>query len=93
MSTSTSNTSPEPTTAHEPALIRRPLDRCPSCRSWQLRPVVSLDDEAVHFLCGSCDRCWHVELGYVRRMQPGACNGCPQPERCAAVYRADHASG
>ena len=49
--------------SHEPTVIRRPLDRCPTCGSWQLRAVTH--DEGVRFLCGSCDRCWHVELGFV----------------------------
>ncbi|HEV7526282.1 MAG TPA: hypothetical protein VGP92_15020 [Acidimicrobiia bacterium] len=94
MSTSMSNTSfgqtpSDQTQSHEPALIRRPLDHCPKCRSWQLRPIVARDVEEVHFLCGSCSRCWHVELGFVRRVPPTACNGCPQAEHCAAVYDAD----
>ena len=76
-------------TDHEPALIRRPLDHCPKCGSWQLSPVVAVDTEEVHFLCGSCNRCWHVALGYVRRVHPGACGGCAQSERCAAVYAGD----
>jgi hypothetical protein len=75
-----------------PALIRRPLDHCPTCRSWQLSPVVALDAEEVHFLCGSCSRCWHVELGFVRRVPPTACDGCPQPEHCAAAYAKDLAA-
>jgi hypothetical protein len=46
----------------------------------------------VHFLCVDCSRCWHVALGYVQRMTPATCFGCPQPARCAAVYAADHPS-
>ena len=92
MSTSMENTSAGPAQHHEPAMIRRPLDNCPGCGSWQLSPVVDVDAGAVHFLCGSCNRCWHVELGYVRRVLPGACSGCPQPERCSATYAKDQAS-
>jgi len=95
MTTSMGNTSfgsaPSSAPSPEPAIIRRPLDHCPSCHSWQLRPVVAIDAEAVHFLCGSCNRCWHVELGFVRRVRPTACDGCPQRESCAAAYAADHA--
>jgi hypothetical protein len=76
----------------DPAIIRRPLDHCPECASRELEPVVDLHVEEVHFLCAACDRCWHVELGYVRRVQPIACHGCPQSERCAASYLRDHAS-
>ena len=92
MSTSMGNRAPGPATWDEPALIRRPLDHCPGCNSWQLRPVVSIDDESVHFLCGSCSRCWLVELGYVRRVAPATCDGCPQSDRCSAAYAHDHAS-
>ncbi len=89
MTTSMENTSGH-TQRREPTFIRRPLDHCPSCNSWQLQPVVAIDAEAVHFLCGSCMRCWHAELGFVRRVNPASCEGCPQPERCAAVYAHDH---
>lgn len=82
-------TSP-PARTPEPALIGRPLDNCPGCGSWQLQPVVDIDAEGVHFLCGSCSRCWHVELGYVRRVNPGDCDGCPQSALCSAVYVRDH---
>jgi hypothetical protein len=77
---------------HEPALLRRPLDNCPRCGSWQLQPVVDIDASGVHFLCGSCSRCWRVELGYVRRVPPTGCEGCPQQELCAASWAKDHAS-
>jgi hypothetical protein len=46
----------------------------------------------VHLLCRDCSRCWHVELGYVHRMTPAACLGCPERARCVAVYEADQAS-
>jgi hypothetical protein len=76
---------------HEPALLRRPLDNCPHCGSWQLQPVVDEDASGVHFLCGSCSRCWRVELGYVRRVAPTTCDGCPRNELCAQTWAKDHA--
>lgn len=76
--------------SHEPTVIRRPLDRCPTCGSWQLQAVTH--EEGVRFLCGSCNRCWHVELGFVQRVHPNTCHGCPQRQRCAAVFADDHAS-
>jgi formate dehydrogenase maturation protein FdhE len=79
--------------SHEPTPIRRPLATCPACGSGQLEPVVDFDEAGVRFLCSACARCWHVELGYVQRVQPEACRGCPQPERCMQVYTLDHASG
>lgn len=90
MTTSMGNTSSGQTRSQEPAIIRRPLDHCPACNSWQLRPVVAIDAEEVHFLCGSCNRCWHAELGFVRRVRPATCDGCPQREHCTSVYAGDH---
>jgi len=55
--------------------------------------VVELDAVDVHFLCADCNRCWHVELGFVQRLHPATCFGCPQPARCAEVYTADHGTG
>ena len=92
MSTSMENTSLGQPQSHEPAIIRRPLDHCPKCNSWQLQPVVAIDAESVHFLCGSCNRCWHVQLNYVTRVHPETCAGCPQTERCANTYESDQTS-
>ncbi|MCU1464855.1 MAG: hypothetical protein JWM72_783 [Actinomycetia bacterium] len=92
MSAGTDGTSYRPATGPDPALIRRPLDHCPGCNSWQLQLVVSVRDESVHFLCGGCNRCWLVELGFARRVQPETCDGCPQTARCSAAYARDHAS-
>ena len=80
------------TQQYEPTLIRRPLDNCPQCGSWQLSPVVDADGGLVHFLCGSCNRCWHVAFGFVRRVLPETCAACPQSERCGATYAKDQAS-
>lgn len=76
---------------HEPHVIRRPLSHCPACGSTELEPVVEIDAEEVHFLCGNCHRCWHVELGYVHRVHPNACHGCVDPTRCREVFATDHA--
>ncbi|MDQ1379315.1 MAG: hypothetical protein QOJ71_34 [Actinomycetota bacterium] len=92
MSASTDRRSDRPPSRPEPALIRRPLDHCPVCNSWQLQPIAAVLDESVHFLCGGCNRCWLVELGFVRRVQPATCDRCPQPQRCCAAYAQDHAS-
>jgi hypothetical protein len=72
----------------EPRLFERPLHRCPSCGSTHLIPVV--DDGAVHFLCDECARCWYVELGLVRRVDPNTCARCEHFARCVKVYAADH---
>jgi len=86
------NTTREPVAPQRPASIRRPLSRCPECGSADLEPIVALEAEEVNFLCGSCGRCWHVELGYVSRVRPTTCEGCMQQRRCLALYEADHTS-
>ena len=81
---------PNPVRERPHAPLSRPLENCPGCGSWQLQPVVVADASRVHFLCGSCSRCWRVELGYVQRVNPERCDGCLQPEHCAAAYAKDH---
>jgi transposase-like protein len=70
--------------------ITRPLARCPACGSNRLDPVVENERQTVHFLCHDCSRCWHVELGFVQRMTPATCLGCPERARCVAAFQADH---
>jgi hypothetical protein len=72
--------------------IRWPLARCPACGSTDLEPVTERGVEEVHFLCVDCARCWRVELGYVQRMSPASCLGCPHRDRCASVYEDDQRS-
>jgi transposase-like protein len=69
--------------------LLHPLPYCPSCGSVQLEPVVEADTQDVHFLCRDCKRCWHVELGFVHRMAPRACHGCPHLSDCKPVYESD----
>ena len=81
---------------HEPELhdhpINRPLTHCPVCGSSRLDPVVENESQRVHFLCRDCSRCWRVELGFVHRITPAACLGCPEKARCEAAYKADQAT-
>jgi hypothetical protein len=70
--------------------ITYPLARCPECGSARLDPVVEAGVAEVHFLCRNCARCWHVDLGFVRRVAPATCLGCPERARCERVYRAEH---
>ena len=79
-----------PVRRRPPAPFARPLETCPGCGSWQLQPVVAADAARLHLLCGSCSRCWRVELGYVQRVHPDRCDGCPQPQQCSAAYAAEH---
>jgi hypothetical protein len=57
--------------AHGALLFDPPIEACPACGSTALDPVV--DDGALHFLCEKCSRCWHVELGAVRRVDQETC--------------------
>ena len=70
--------------------ILRPLGCCPRCGSSHLAPVVEDGSADVRFLCADCARCWRVELGFVQRVDPGSCAGCPARARCTAAYAADH---
>jgi transposase-like protein len=71
-------------------LFERPLQRCPSCSSTHLIPVV--ERGTVQFLCEGCARCWHYELGSVRRVDPNSCAACAHHERCGKVFAADRAA-
>jgi len=57
--------------------ISRPLAQCPACASERLELVVEIEREEVHFHCGNCGRCWHVELGFVHLVPAGACHHHP----------------
>jgi hypothetical protein len=48
------------------------------------------DGEDVNFLCLACFRCWHVELGWVQRVDPHSCAGCRAHDNCARTYAIDH---
>lgn len=76
--------------AGETHALERPLAACPECGSGDLRPIVEDDGETVNFFCESCHRCWHVELGYVHRVDPTSCSGCREHPRCSEVYASDH---
>jgi len=79
---------PDEVDLREPHLLDRPLIHCPSCRSERLTPVIDEDD--VEFFCEACGRCWHVELGYVHRVDPSTCSRCVHYDRCSTVYAVDH---
>ena len=70
--------------------IAYPLAQCPGCGSQRLDAVVEEPAPAVHFLCRDCDRCWNVALGYVQRVAPTTCLGCPERSRCERAYSEEH---
>ena len=55
---------------------------CPNCGASRFEAVT--DGKDVNFLCTSCGLCRHVELGYVRRVDPVTCRGCDRNEECLA---------
>ena len=55
--------------------------RCPACGTEDLETVS--DGENTNFLCRTCWACWHVELGWVQRVDPRSCP-CGHREECLA---------
>jgi hypothetical protein len=51
-----------------------PIDSCPGCGAIDLRRV--FDGELMNFLCPRCLSCWHVELGFIHKVDPQRCPGC-----------------
>jgi NMD protein affecting ribosome stability and mRNA decay len=60
---------------------------CPACGSPDVEWVS--DGEVANFVCLACWRCWHPELGWVRRVDPSACPGCHYRDRCLALASTD----
>ena len=50
------------------------LPGCPNCGPVELHPV--FDGEMTNFYCALCGTCWHVELGFVARVDPSTCPVC-----------------
>lgn len=44
----------------------RPFDTCPGCRAVGLQAITAGDQ--ANFLCSACDSRWHVDLGWVHRV-------------------------
>ena len=67
------------------------LPGCPDCGPVKLHPV--FDGERTNFYCPLCGSCWHAELGFVSRVDPGSCPGCQYELQCrdrrAAAARAN----
>ena len=66
---------------------------CPACGG-NLR--ATFDGEMSNFLCGTCGTCWHAELGWLHRVDPSTCPGCPSRDACGRARRPyggeDHAT-
>lgn len=59
-----------------------PFDTCLGCRSRGLQAIAA--GERVNFFCPACHCCWHVDLGWVHRVDPAACPGCLHISLCLA---------
>lgn len=53
---------------------------CPVCGNGRLTSVS--DGEETNFLCTECGCCWHVGLGWIDRVNPETCPGCPSRPIC-----------
>lgn len=60
---------------------------CPDCLDRPLGQVRALD--ASHWLCATCGRCWRVEHGLLRSVDPLTCRGCATRRKsdCIAMWR------
>jgi DNA-directed RNA polymerase subunit RPC12/RpoP len=56
--------------------------RCPSCGQNVMEAVS--DGEMTNFRCVTCGACWHIELGWVSRVDPATCPGCEHQAECVA---------
>lgn len=63
----------------------KPIDACPECGAVELHPV--FDGELMNFLCPLCMSCWHVELGFVHKINPQTCPGCQYQLTCLEHHR------
>jgi transposase-like protein len=63
-----------------PGVLAHGVVRCPTCGAEDLETVNDGDD--TNFLCVACRSCWHVELGWVQRVDPHGCERCPHRGGC-----------
>jgi len=76
---------PSTTPSHHPAGLGA-LTHCPTCGG----ELIAVTDGAMaNFLCESCLCCWHVDLGYVSRVDPVTCLACPRRPECLSRWGAD----
>jgi hypothetical protein len=59
-------------------------ERCPGCAAGALYSV--FDGEEKNFLCRTCSRCWHLELGWIRQVSPLTCSGCEWRSTCSSRW-------
>jgi len=62
------------------------LMACPTC-GWEEFEAV-FDGDATNFLCRVCHDCWHLQLGWVHRVDPRTCATCRRRGECVAIHEA-----
>jgi hypothetical protein len=72
----------ERTATAAPKLLAALIGPCPTCGNGRLRAV--FDGEQTNFHCTDCRACWHGEVAFVHRVDPGTCAGCPAHASCVA---------
>ena len=72
--------------AEMPGATVKGLMECPTCGTDDFEAVT--DGVSVNLLCTVCHTCWHVELGWMHRVDPRTCLGCSHHEECLAVQAA-----
>lgn len=74
--------------SHPPVRVTGgPLGACPECGGTSFLAVH--DGTETNFLCESCARCWYVSMGWVGRVDPATCPGCPMRGRCESMMATD----
>ena len=63
-----------------PGAMVKGLFECLTCGSDELEAVS--DGELTNFLCPACWSCWHVELGWIYRIDPSTRPGCQHLDEC-----------
>ena len=71
-------------------LLPGPLERCPQCDRPDLETVS--DGDITNFFCQSCLACWHLELGFVHRVDPTTCGGCAHLPTCLLKLATEQAA-
>lgn len=69
-----------------PEHVVKGLMRCLTCGSDELEAVT--DGETTNFLCRACWNCWHLELGWVHRVNRITCTGCQHRDECLSRRQA-----
>jgi hypothetical protein len=80
----TTRTTPAPPGTAGRPLIGETIDRCPRCAGEMLYMV--FDGEHTNFLCRTCNRCWHVDRGWVQEVDRTTCPGCEWRATCLSRW-------